>query len=73
METSPNLSPMERLLSNDEAAELLGISPFSLRGKVSRREIPFIKIGRRTLFSPSSLQAFIERNKFEPRPRGEGK
>jgi excisionase family DNA binding protein len=63
---------MEKLLNNNEAAELLGISPFSLRGKVSRREIPFIKIGRRTLFSPSSLQAFIEANKHEPRPRREG-
>ncbi len=58
---------MERLLNNNEAAQILGISPFSLRGKVSRREVPFIKIGRRTLFSPSDLKAFIDRNKFEPR------
>ena len=62
---------MERLMNNDEAAELLGISPFSLRGKVSRRQIPYVKIGRRTLFSPADLQAFIEANKYEPRPRRE--
>ena len=60
---------MERLLNNAEAAELLNISPHSLRGKVSRREIPFIKVGRRTLFSPSDLEAFIQANKFAPRPR----
>jgi excisionase family DNA binding protein len=63
---------MEKLLSNDEAAQILGISPFSLRGKVYRKEIPFIKIGRRTLFSPSDLCAFIEANKVEPRTRRDG-
>jgi excisionase family DNA binding protein len=60
---------MEHLLSNNQAAEILGISPFSLRGKVLRREVPFIKIGRRTLFDPADLQAFIQANKFNPRPR----
>ena len=71
MQTSPDVSPLERLLSNDEAAELLGISRFSLRGKVLRREVPHIKIGRRTLFSPSALRAFIEANTVEPRTRRE--
>ena len=58
---------VERLLSNSEAAEILGISPFSLRGKVSRREVPFIKIGRRTLFSPSELAAYIKANSVKPK------
>jgi len=58
---------MLKLLSNQEAAEILGISPFSLRGKVLRREVPFIKIGRRTLFDPNDLAAFIDKNKVEPR------
>ena len=62
---------MNRLLNNQEAAELLGISPFSLRGKVLRREVPFVKIGRRTLFSQAVLQAFIESCKVQPRPRRE--
>lgn len=63
---------MHKLLSNQEAAEILGISPFSLRGKVLRREVPFIKIGRRTLFDPNDLAAFIEKNKVEPRPKRVG-
>lgn len=62
---------MNRLLNNQEAAELLGISPFSLRGKVLRREVPFIKIGRRTLFDPADLAAFIEAAKVQPQPRRE--
>jgi excisionase family DNA binding protein len=71
MKTSPEVSAMERLLSNDEAAEILGISPFSLRGKILRREVPHIKIGRRTLFSPKSLQEYIEAQKVAVRPRRE--
>ena len=62
---------MNRLLNNQEAAEILGISPFSLRGKVLRREVPFVKIGRRTLFDPADLHAFIEASKVQPRPRRE--
>jgi excisionase family DNA binding protein len=62
---------MNRLLNNQEAAEILGISPFSLRGKVLRREVPFVKIGRRTLFDPADLRAFIEARKVQPRPRRE--
>jgi excisionase family DNA binding protein len=63
---------MENLISNAEAALILGISPYSLRGKVYRKEVPFIKIGRRVLFSPSALQQFIEANTFQPRNRREG-
>jgi excisionase family DNA binding protein len=58
---------MDRLLNNDQAAEILNISPYSLRGKVSRREIPFIKVGRRTLFDPADLRAYIEARKVQPR------
>jgi excisionase family DNA binding protein len=60
---------LEGLLNNTEAAKLLNISPFSLRGKVSRKEVPHIKVGRRTLFSPADLQAWIEANKVQPRRR----
>lgn len=61
----------EHLINNEAAAAILGISPFSLRRKVALREVPFVRIGRRILFSPSSLQNFIEANKHEPRPRRE--
>lgn len=60
---------MEKLINNNEAAVLLGISPFSLRRKVAQRAVPYLKIGRRTLFSPTDLQAFIESQKVTPRPQ----
>jgi excisionase family DNA binding protein len=62
---------MDRLLNNDQAADILNISPYSLRGKVSRREIPFIKVGRRTLFDPEDLRAYIDARKVPARPRRE--
>ncbi len=62
---------MEKLLNNDEAATLLGVSPFSLRAKVSRREIKFIKFGRRVLFRKEDLMELIENCTVQPRPRRE--
>lgn len=64
---------MQKLLSNNEAAELLGISPYSLRGKVSRREIKFVKFGRRVLFRKEDLMELIEKCTVQPRPRREAK
>jgi excisionase family DNA binding protein len=49
---------MDKLLNNKEAATLLGISPYTLRGIVGRREISFIRIGRRILFDPKDLEKF---------------
>ena len=51
------------------AANFLGLPVPSVRGKVSRREIPFVKIGRRVLFDFEDLQAFVEKLKVQPRPR----
>jgi excisionase family DNA binding protein len=62
---------MERLLNNNEAADLLGISPYSWRGKVSRREIKFVKLGRRVLFRKEDLLELIEKCTVQPRPRRE--
>ena len=64
---------MQNLISNSEAASVLGISPFSLRRKVLLRQVPFVKIGRRVLFSLDDLTKFIEANKVQPRPREEAR
>lgn len=52
---------MEKLYNNNEAAEILGISPFSLRRKVRLKEIEYVKQGRRVLFSREALEDYIER------------
>jgi excisionase family DNA binding protein len=55
------------------AAEFLNLPIPSVRGKISRKEIPYIKIGRRVLFDLEDLQSFVERLKVQPRPRREGR
>ena len=49
----------ERLLRYSEAAEILNISPFTLRHHVSKRKVPFVKIGNSTRFVRSQLEDFI--------------
>jgi len=59
---------MEPLKDINFAADFLNLPVPSIRGKVSRREIPFIKIGRRVLFDFEDLQSFVEQMKVQPRP-----
>lgn len=66
------MTQMECLLGIDEAAKILGIPRTSLRGKVQRRQVPFVRLHRRILFSPSALRDFIEANTVQPRLRREG-
>ena len=55
-----------RLLSQQEAAHYLGISYWTVRDLVFRRDIPFIKIGRRVLVDRLDLNAYLERSKIHP-------
>ena len=60
---------MESLLSVTDAAKRLGISRHTLNGWVSKRKVPFVKLGRRTLFNPTDLEKIIKANTFEPKKR----
>jgi excisionase family DNA binding protein len=55
------------LLTVDEAAQRLRVSKYTLRGWVSQRRIPYVKIGRRTLFNPTDLDNLIKASTVEPR------
>jgi predicted DNA-binding transcriptional regulator AlpA len=63
---------MTQLINKQEAAAILGISPFSMNRMM--REIPFVRVGaRRVMFDPRDVQAYIENRKVQPRPkRGNG-
>lgn len=50
------------LISALKAAKTLGISPRSLWTQTQSGTIPFIKIGRRVMYSPISLQDWVARN-----------
>lgn len=52
-----------RLLSQADAATYLGISYWTLRDLVFRRELPYVKIGRRVLVDRLDLDAYLDRSK----------
>jgi hypothetical protein len=57
---------MDRLISVEEARRMLDLpSVNALRIAVSRRQVPFLKIGARLRFSEKSLAEFIEAKKVE--------
>lgn len=54
-------------MSKREIAAYLSLSHYTIDAWVSqRREIPFIKMGRRVLFDISDIEAWIERQKVKP-------
>jgi len=50
------------LVDIKEAADLLRISPHTLRLWAFQRRIPVVKLGRRCLFRKIDLEDFVERN-----------
>jgi len=54
----------QRLLSQQDAARYLGISYWTIRDLVFRREIPPVKIGRRVLVDRVDLDAYLDRSKI---------
>lgn len=54
-----------RYLNVEAAAAYLGDTEWALRHKVQRREIPFIKDGRRIKFDRHDLDAHMARHRVE--------
>jgi hypothetical protein len=53
--------PARYLLNTRAAAAALGISLRNLWGLTyTRRAIPYVKVGRRTMYRPCDLEAFVD-------------
>lgn len=48
------------LIGLDETARRLGLSERTIRSLVGRGELPVVRVGRRLLFDPHDLTAWIE-------------
>jgi excisionase family DNA binding protein len=59
------------LLSRQQAADYLCISVSSI-DRLLRKGAPHVRIGRRILFNPRSLEAWIEAGNQEPMPSAKG-
>ena len=57
---------MDRLLSIQEASELLNLSIPTLYKMSCQRRIPIVKVNGRLLFSQERLQKWVEENTIEP-------
>jgi excisionase family DNA binding protein len=55
-----------RLLNIRQAAQYLGTTPATLYGRVWRRELPFIKLGRSLRFDLRDLDELIEKSRIVP-------
>lgn len=60
--------PRKGLLTLAEAADYLCMTHGALYAATSRRQIPFVKFGRRLRFRKEDLDAFIEANLVKPEP-----
>lgn len=57
MEASPKI-----LLNIRQVTEATGISRASIYRQMKAGQLPFVKLGSRTLFRPRDLQSFVDRN-----------
>jgi len=55
------------LVGKPKAAEILGISLFTVNTWVSQKKIPHIKLGRRVLFDIDELLRFVKAHAVQPR------
>lgn len=59
--------PPHRLLTANEVAELLRVPRSTVNELARTRRIPFLKVGRRTLFGPQLLSEWIAKQNVVPR------
>lgn len=56
---------MEPLISVEQAADVLGVSPWTIRKWISTNRIRIVRLGRRVLLEQSELRRIIEGGRTE--------
>ena len=64
----PHKPLTRRLIAIDQAAEYTGLSKHTLYAMVSQRRIPYVKVGRRTMFDVSLLDDWLKQHTVMPMP-----
>jgi excisionase family DNA binding protein len=60
--TENNLFKMVNVI---EAASILGVKAWTIRQRVSRRKIPFYRVGRLVRFKVSEFERWVDANKVD--------
>jgi excisionase family DNA binding protein len=58
---------MKPLWDFKQVANFIGKSPHTIRGMVSRGQIPFIKLNRSCRFDPDRIEQWVQEQAREPR------
>jgi excisionase family DNA binding protein len=62
-----NEKPLKKgLLTLQEAAEYLSMTPHALYAATARRQFPFVKMGRRVRFREEDLKTFVSTSLVQP-------
>ena len=59
--SSNQASLFDNLINVETTAEVLGVAPKTVRKWICVRYIPYVKIGRRVMFRPKSLELWLNR------------
>jgi excisionase family DNA binding protein len=54
------------LLSIEEVAALLGKRPQTIRNLIAKRQLPFVRVGRKNFVRRESLETWLKRKEFKP-------
>jgi excisionase family DNA binding protein len=60
-------APADRLLTADEVSQILRVPRSTVYELARNRRIPFLKVGRRTLFDQELLRQWIAQQTVRPR------
>ena len=56
----------DNLIDVENVAEVLGVAPKTIRKWVCIRFIPFVRVGRRVMFRPKSIELWLNRKEEKP-------
>lgn len=68
MPTTDSTRPRS-LLTVDDVAEIMNLQPKTIRDWVSRRSIPFVRVGHNVRFRPDAVDKLIANSEVHPARR----
>ena len=65
----PGPDVVPKLLTMDELAERLGVTPRHVRRLVAEKRVPYVKVGRFVRFDPAAIASWLDQSRVTVSPR----